>query len=161
MFCDLIGMPSGMPWRAGCCRVCLDNSGRVACRPWRRSVHCLPRCSRVESPPLMFQRDWIQQFPGCCQVGNCRSSKNRNRSVWLRSSRCQMMPLSRCVRKCCVALVPKYWFWRQIFLMPASNTVVRYCCCLGHPSGPGSSSPAAAGTGPRCGLGLLFPSGRP
>ena len=97
----------------------------------------------------------------CCQVGNCRSSKNRNRSVWLRPSRCQMMPLSRCVRKCCVALVPKYWFWRQIFLMPASNTVVRYCCCLGHPSGRGSSSPAAAGTGPRCGLGLLFPSGRP
>jgi len=33
---------------------------------------------------------------------------------------CQMMPPSRRWMKSWAALTPKYWFWRQTFLVPAS-----------------------------------------
>ena len=36
---------------------------------------------------------------------------------------CQMMPPSRLATRSCAALTPKYWLWRQVFLMPASKTM--------------------------------------
>ena len=36
---------------------------------------------------------------------------------------CQMMPPSRRFTWSCAARTPKYWLWRQSFLVPASKTM--------------------------------------